>query len=304
MLSPEELKLVGGSDVSALVGLNPYKTAHDVFARIVLGREDPETKAMRRGTLMEPVIRELAREEFGLKFAGPRKYRHAPFLRASLDDVLLVDGEEQVAEFKSVGPFAAGEYGEQGTDEVPTHHLCQVQTYLWVSKMPQAHLFALVGVDDMRRYIIHPDSEFQAMLLDAAERFWVDNVLTGTPPAVDASESCARFLAERFPRNEGSFLSATDEAARWAQQLRVERENKERAEEAEAEARNHLIALIGSADGIVGDSWRITNKLVKGRAKTDWEAVAVEAGAPVELVKKHTTIGAGYRRFLPKFQET
>jgi putative phage-type endonuclease len=304
MLSPEELKLVGGSDVSALVGLNPYKTAHDVFARIVLGREDPETKAMRRGTLMEPVIRELAREEFGLEFVGPRKYRHAPFLRASLDDVLVVSGEEQVAEFKSVGPFAAGEYGEQGTDEVPTHHLCQAQTYLWVSKMPQAHLFALVGVDDMRRYVIRPDSEFQAMLLEAAERFWVDNVLTGAPPAVDASESCARFLAERFPRNGGELLRAKPEAMRWVEQLRVSREAVKAAEEAESEARNHLVALIGDADGLQGDGWKVTHRLVKGRAKTDWEAVAMEAGAPNELIRKHTTIGAGYRRFLPKFQET
>jgi len=43
-----------------------------------------------------------------------------------------------------------------------------------------------------------------------------------------------------------------------------------------------------------------TWKAAKDSQKTDWQAVAVEAGVGPELIKKHTNDVAGSRRFLPK----
>lgn len=302
-LTPDELKLIGGSDASALVGMNPYKNPHDIFARIVEGREDPETKPMRRGTLMEPVIRALAAEELGLTFTGPRKLRVGDWGRANLDDVIASDGGEEVAEFKSVGPFADGEYGETMTDEIPRHHLCQVQFYMAATGLPRARLVALIGVDDLRQYIIRADTDLQGVLIEECERFWKDNILPGKPPPIDASGSCARWLEERYPRAGGLFVPGDDEAAVIASRLRLAREQKAAAEAIEDECRNLLIARIGDAAGISGRGWQVAYGNVKGRLSTDWKAVAAEAGVPNELIQKHTRAGAGYRAFKPTFKE-
>lgn len=303
-LSAEDSKKVGGSDAAALVGLNPYATAIDVYRRIVEGYETPETAPMRRGILLEPVIREMYRLETGALLKGPRKLSHPQldFIRANLDDVAVRGGCERVAEFKSASVHMAPRWGEGG-DDVPEHYLPQTQWYMACAGIPFADLAVLIGGDELRIYELRADLEFQSLLFEAAERFWKDNVLKRVPPAVDASDSCAEWLATRFPRNGGGFVKADPEAERWAERLRAARASVEIAEAAEKEARNHLIEVIGEADGLEGETFRITHKLVKGRAKTDWEAIAREAHVPASLVEKYTTIGAGYRRFTPKFAE-
>lgn len=301
-LSEEELKLIGGSDASAIAGLNPYRSPHDVFARVVGGRVEPETKPMRRGNLMEPVIRSMAEDEYGMKFLGPRKLRLRGFMRASLDDVLSVDGGEEVAEFKSVNPFAAAQYGEEGTDEVPRHHICQVQFYMGATGLPRAHLVALIGVDDLRHYVIRADADLQGMLFEEVERFHRDHVLTGKPPPVDSSPACAQWLAERFPKNDGGMVKADLRATLIASRLQHARHSKAEAEAIEREARNQLVELIGEADGIEGDGWRITHKFTKGKTKTDWEALARELGATDAFIQRHTVIAPGFRTFRPTFR--
>lgn len=300
-LTKEELQLIGGSDASAVVGMNPYKTRVDLFARIVEGREDPTTEAMWRGTLLEPVIRAMAERKLGMVFRGPRKYRIADWGRASLDDVLeAADGTEEVAEFKSVNGFAAAQYGEEGTDEVPREHLCQTQMYMGVSGMKRAHLVALIGTDDLRHYVIESDTELQAMLFEACERFHQEHVLTGVPPEVDGSDSCARWLEERYPRSNGALLPATPEAIEWAKKLRIAREARKAAELVEKEARNHLVALIGEADGMEGPDFKLSYRLSKGKPTVDWKAVAFEAGIPPERIAAHTT-HKPFRVFKPTF---
>lgn len=297
-LTPEELKLIGGSDAAAIVGVSPYASAHDVYARIVEGAVTEETRPMRRGTLLEPVIRSMAAEELGMKFLGPRKLRFKGWGRASLDDVALVDGAEEVAEFKSVGPFADGEYGEPGTDAIPPQHVCQVQVYMAATGMPRANLVALFGTDDLRQYVVPADAELQGMLFEAMERFWVDNVLTRTPPLVDGSSSCAEALARRFPKVTAPLLPADKDAETWAQILREARAAKDAAESAEKNARNHLLERIGDAEGIEGAGWRITYKETKGKPSVDWQALCFEAKVPPELVKKFTK-RTPYRVFRP-----
>jgi predicted phage-related endonuclease len=304
-LTPEELGMLGGSDLSALLGLNPYRSAFDIYRRVVEGVETPDGPLLRRGRLMEPVIRCLATEDLGLKLLGPRKVKDEarPWLRLSLDDVALAaGGVEQPVEFKSVAFHAASEYGESGTDEVPLPHLLQCQAYIHGLRAPSARLVALIGLDDLREYILRADLELQSMLLEAAERFWVDHVLPKRPPPLDGTEACSTWLAGRFPRNTGTTVPARPEDEHWAHQLAVARVAKDAAEEMERQARNQLVAAIGDADGMASpNGWRISHKLVKGRAKTDWEAVAREANVPPSLIERHTTIGAGYRRFLPAF---
>jgi putative phage-type endonuclease len=60
-LSQEQIALrqtfIGGSDAASICGVNPYKTAHDVYLeKIGQGKPIVETEAMRWGTLHEDTI--------------------------------------------------------------------------------------------------------------------------------------------------------------------------------------------------------------------------------------------------------
>jgi predicted phage-related endonuclease len=303
MLTDEEKKMVGGSDGSAIAGLNPNKSPHAVWRRIVEGFDEPAGKAARRGTLMEPVIRSMAAEDFGLTLLGPRKLKdpRRAFMRSNLDDVNQADDGPEVVEFKSVSGFAAKEYGE-ADDAFPLIHHCQVQIYLALSGFKRARLIALIGMDDLRQYFVESNPEIQGMLFEHIDRFWVDHVLTRKPPPEDASEGCAEWLAARYPVAKGPVVQATPEAERWATQLQAAKLAKDAAEYREEEAKNHLKALCGDASSIEGRGWRAAWSNVKGRTALEVEALLKELNPPAAILAKHTIQKPGYRAFRSTFQ--
>lgn len=297
-MTPEEMRLIGGSDVPALLGLSKYRNAFDVFARIKEGKETPDNKILRRGRLMEPVIRQMAVEDLGLTLLGPRKLKDPkrPYVRASLDDVNAGASGEEVMEFKSVSSYARDDYGDAGTDMVPESHLAQSQFYVRRLGAPRARLVALIGLDDLREFILESDAEFQDICDAAVDRFHTDHVLTGKPPAIDGSTSCEAWLKERFRSHSKEMLQATPEGEAWAKRYHAARLAREEAGKMEKEARNNLINLIGSSEGLVGDGWRVSFGEQKGKVGVD--VAALKAAG---LYDKYTKRGTAYRVFRPKF---
>jgi hypothetical protein len=59
-----------------------------------------------------------------------------------------------------------------------------------------------------------------------------------------------------------------------------------------------FIAALGACEGARTQYGDFTYRTTKPSEKTDWKAVALDAGASEALVKQHTTESAGFRRFL------
>lgn len=285
-LTDEEKRLVGGSDAAAIAGVHPWKSAIDVYERVTTGYEKPAGKEARRGQLMEPVIRGMAVDELGLKLLGPRKLRDPKrdYIRASLDDVAQAEDSEEVVEFKSVSGFAAQDYG-LGDDEVPQHHLCQVQFYMDKAGLPRARLVALIGVDDLRQYVIQADADVQGMLVEAVDRFWVDHVRKSVPPPPDHSESYAEYLARKYPQDNGTMLAPTPRFRSLKTELQKTKDAIKGLEEREQQIRNQILSDLGDAAGVEG---LFTYKWTRGRNVTDWDAVAREHGVPQAIIDKHS----------------
>jgi len=202
-----------------------------------------------------------------------------------------------------VSPWAADGFGTGG-DAVPHHHICQAQFYMAEGGFPRVRLFALVGVDDLRAFTIRADAEVQGMLLEVVDRFYVDHVLTGKPPPLDGSDSCANYVAARYPRSQGAILPATPEAEEWAAEYRAASAQVVTATERRDKAKNHLKEFIGDADGVLfANGSRITWKSVNGKKKTDYQALIRAQQIPQDVVDSFTTRGAGYRAFRPSWKE-
>lgn len=298
MLSDDDKKRIGGSDVAPILGLSEHAGPVDVWRRVVLGESTPENAAMRRGVLMEPVIREMVRAEHGLRLLGPRRLRDPkrPWVRCSLDDTSDEKDAEIPVELKSVSARAAYKLGE-AEDDIPHAWALQVQMYLAESHAPRGRLFALIGVDDLRQYVIRADPELQAWIFEALERFWADHVLTKTPPPPDSSESYARYLTDRFPQPNGEILRATPEVDAWVRELRAADAEKAACKARCEEAKNRLKGYIGEARGVEGDGYRVLWSHVRGREAVDYPALLKHAGISDEEIARFTTRRAGYRAF-------
>ncbi len=207
-------KYLGGSDVAAIFGVSPWKTPYDLWVDKTTPRsEDPQIdpekkKFFARRKRQEPVIAEMLSDEYGIVVTrlsldeDPNRYRDPeyPFLAAEIDFEFLMspevrahfpdrpdfaeipDGTLLNGEIKTVHPFKASEWGEQGSEEVPIHYAAQVMHGLGVTRRPAALVAALFGLDILLCFPVMRDEETIAAMREKAVHFWTYNVQQGIPP--------------------------------------------------------------------------------------------------------------------------
>jgi putative phage-type endonuclease len=218
---------IGSSDVAAILGFSKWKTALDVWK----GKTDPmsvpdlaadesKRKILKRGKLLEPVIRELAADEWHWKVIEENE-RHQDdehgWMKAEVDFAIREDMEVVNCECKSVSPFAVAEWGDEGTDEIPIEYYAQVMYALMVTGRSKCYVLALFGSDDLVRYVVHRDEETIANMREAVESFWFGNVLGGIAPEPTTLDDIA-FL---FKMVRGRRIEATPEIVELVEKYRV-----------------------------------------------------------------------------------
>lgn len=291
---------IGGSEIGAVGGLSKWCSPLEVWRRKVHGEVLEETKAMKRGRLLEPAVADWYAEETGatLRKVG-RTLRHPErsMVIATPDRIATLNGAPRVLEIKTTNHAKPDEWGESGTDEVPEAYLTQVAWTMAVTDMPSADLAVLIAGDDFRLYHFERDLELEGNLFELGEKFWVDHVLARVPPPVMGLDN--EWLKHRFPRDNGEsipFANLTEDAqalvrayvAQWQESKATEKH----LEDLEAQVR----ALMGGASELAGPGFRIDWKQNKPGTSVDWKAVA--AAVP-EVVSKFTVVKPGNRPFRP-----
>jgi putative phage-type endonuclease len=161
---------LGGSDVAALLGLDPYKSAFAVFLEKT-GQAPPvdlsENEHVEWGNILEePVGRKFARKT-GLKIARVNKVIRHPYFPWAIAHIdYRIVGVKEGLEVKTAGYWAArsDDWGESGTDVIPANYMCQVQWYMGVTNWKRWHVAALIGGSQFRDYVIERDDDFIAEL--------------------------------------------------------------------------------------------------------------------------------------------
>lgn len=309
---------IGGSEIAAVCGLNPWMRPIDVWERKV-GRAPPfeETFNTERGRFLEDGLRRWYRERAELRLgrgldvrpcvdeAGrPTTLRHEKHsIVVATPDGLVCDARTgdllRVLELKSPNWRTADEWGEPGTDDVPIYYVTQAIWEMSVTAARVADVAPLID-GDLLNYVVDYSEPLFGELFERANRFWVDHVLTGTPPPPDGSDSYGEHIARRFPRTNGNLLIAAPEDDAIAKELQSARAAKDEAERRYNELRQKLELRIGDNDGIAGPDWKVTFREQKGRSSLDQKALAAEAP---ELVARHTKQGKSFRSFRPTFSQ-
>jgi len=196
---------IGGTDISAIAGINPWKSALTVYYEKTEGASvTAESERMYWGTRLEPIIAEEAARQHSLVIEEvPYILAHPDHLhfRASIDR-LIIDPERGngVLEVKNMGHWSSQRVRiESGEEAVPDHYLLQIQWYLYVTGLQWGMFAALMEGSELRTVEVKRDDELIASLVSIAEDFWAC-IENGTPPAADGSDSTADTLKLMFPK--------------------------------------------------------------------------------------------------------
>lgn len=255
-------KFLGGSDVASIYGVSPWRTPLQLWEDKIKPRsedENPERKKFfARRKRQEPVIAEMLADEYGIEVVRlslddhPNRYTDSeyPFLAAEIDFEFLMsqsvrdafpdrpefceipDGTLLNGEIKTVHPFKASEWGEQGSEDVPIYYAAQVMHGLGVApgKRPAAIVAALFGLDTLLCFPIMRDEETIAAMREKAVEFWTVNVMQRKPPAMVNVDDVKRFYAG-FNGKPVDLSSEAFEALSGLDQIRKQRSQLDQDEQ-------------------------------------------------------------------------
>jgi putative phage-type endonuclease len=296
-------KVIGGTDIAAILGLHPYKSPIDVYLDKLGLVPDTDNDAMKWGRLLEPVIADEYARESGVTLLTPEPVVHptVPFLGGN-PDRLIVE-KPGLLEVKTCSPHQAKNWGEPGTDCIPRHYYIQAAWYLAMTGREFADVAVLVAGQEMRTYRLVRDMELEGILLERAVEFWQTHVLPEVTPPVDGSERSSKYLKERFPLDDGSVVVGGEEEESWVSSLL---ELQTMAKDLESQMlyySNKVKERLGEASVLQTVLGNVTWKKSKDSPKTDWEAVARYLGADCpnvfeSAVASNTIVKDGSRRFI------
>ena len=287
---------ITGTDIAAIIGVSPWKTALDVFMdKKGLTPEQPDREVFYWGRACEPIIADRYARDHNVELVEPGFLVHPQHdWWAGIPD-RVVKGQPLGLEIKTAGWRSRDAWGTPGTDEIPNYYHTQGAWYLPLLDAEAMDFPVLFSGQEYAEYTIKRDLELEGLLMEAAEQFIRDALDKNIPPEMREPASAERYIRARFPQNTKPLVEADPELTAVLAELRDARSELAKAEKREALLAAKIKAAIGDADGLTSDLGKVTWKLAKGRASLD--RAALEKDHP-ELVKQYTRVGAGSRRFV------
>lgn len=257
---------IGGSDVSIIAGINPFKSVHQLWLEKT-GQAEPEqtdSEYAHFGTLLEPIVRKEFAERTGLKVRQKHMLLQSeeyPFMLADLDGVIREDsGEMAIFEAKTASAYKQ-EVWENGT---PASYILQVQHYMAVTGARRTYIAALVGGNHFYYHVIERDKEMIGKITAMEKYFWETHVLGGTEPVPDGSEATTNYFNNKFSESDGTIVELPEEAVSVCMEYDRISEELKRLETAKNAAANQLKNYLKEAEtGLAGErriTWKQINK--------------------------------------------
>lgn len=278
---------IGGSDISAIMGFNPYKTAYDLYHdKINDVVEDAQSDAAYWGTILEDVVA----KEYALrndckvqKVNYMIRHPEFDFALANIDravinpsisgNVRLKDGKlttDKLLEVKTASEYMKNVWGDEASDQVPDNYNLQCQWYMGITGVGECDLALLLGGNKYRQYNIKFDAELFEIMIDEAQNFWVNHVSARVEPTPTTLANAKQKYATSTPDSvlniafdDDAVIAVVD---RYTDLKEQEKELKEKLEQAQTD----VINLIEDNEALTIDGELVmTYKAQKGRETFD-----------------------------------
>ena len=223
----ERKSYIGGSDLGAICGLSPYRTALDVY----LEKTNPDiaceikTDATYWGTALEPLIAAEYEKRTGNLVTDRNcfiRHKEHNFIACNID--AWIGENNYVLECKTAGFTRGKEWGEQGTDQIPESYLIQVAYYASICNVPKVDIAVLIGGQDFRIYTYERNQELEEKLIKIACNFWYNHIEKRIPPRCVNT----RDTFNLFPQSNYHEIVAEDNIVKKWEELKAAREEESR----------------------------------------------------------------------------
>ena len=306
----ERRHFIGGSDIGAILGLNPYKSPVDVWMEKTGKASSQSTNlAMRFGTFAE----EFVASEYALTTGYIVKEPQNTFIHPELTyckahlDRLVFDALPQnqamvpslipkrILECKTASPFRQEQWGDSGSNQVPFSYLCQCVWYMAIAELPITDLAVLFGNSDFRIYTIERELELETTVLEKANIFWNEHVLKDIPPDSRSEEDCKKLFERSSPEKA---IEADEALLQMAKEYQALLTQEQAIESGIDQIKQAFMNVMKDAESIrFNNQELITWKKTKSISRFD--GTQFELAHP-DLYKQFQKISNGSRRFVFK----
>lgn len=273
----ERRKTIGGSEIGAILGLNTFSSAYDVWMEKT-GRKPPFEGNLQTdmGTYLEDFVAQEFSRRSGLAVKRTNYiYRNTdyPVLHASPDRLIV--GRDAGLECKTTSAFNTSKFHGE---EFPSQYYAQAVQYMAVTEKEEWFIAVLVGNHAFHIYhltripsatkpewceasLFVEQAEIDA--LNAAAEAFHDCVMKDTPPAIDGSDATLDALNAQYPGG------GTAKVDLWGRDGLIEQwfaltEQEKQLKEQKQQIRNVLCADLGdNEEGKCGShkvTWKTTNR--------------------------------------------
>lgn len=258
-------KGIGGSDIGAICGVNPWKSPMSVYLDKI-GELPPveENDAMHFGTLLEPIVAEEYKRRTGYMVQRRNfMYQHPdyPWALANVDRIILnKERGHGILEVKTASEYHAKDWAD---GIVPDQYILQLQWYLWITGFTWGAFAVLVGGNKFFSHEMERNDNIIGYMVEAAKKFW-HGVQNRIPPEIDGSDDSSNVLKMLYPvAIPKSEVDLTVPASELIEELDKAKENEAYWATRRQEIENKLKELIGANERArIGDRI-ITWKQVK-----------------------------------------
>ncbi len=307
---------IGGSDIAAILGVSPYRTAVDVWMdKTGRASQIEENEAMYWGTALEDIVAREYSKRNAIKVERINRILRRPgadWMLANLDRIVWQNGQSPILrrngkirsrhalECKTASAWKADVWNHADSIDdapLPVEYTAQAMWYMAVADLDIVDVAVLIGGQKYAQRRVERDDETIRGMIERAEAFWFGNVVAGIAPAAVNSDD-AKSL---FPSDDGQSIEADDDMLydiRQAQSIKQEitlLSNELDVVTTRIKSRMKTACAITQ-----GGAPLVTWKSNRDSTKTDWKAAYAALNPPGDHIAAFQTTSTGARPFVLK----
>ena len=252
---------IGGSDASAILGFNSYKSAFQLYIEKTSDFVvESDNEAAYWGNVLEDVVAREFAKRTGKKIRKINRMLRHPnhyFMTANLDRDVV--GEKAFLECKTASEYLKDSWNGE---DVPAAYLCQLQHYLAVTGYEKAYIAVLIGGNKFVWKEVARDDEFIELMIQHEKEFWENHVLANEPPAIDGSTSATELLAKMYPQDDGSAIMLDEQSNTLIEAIESIKTEEKQLEKQRKEYENQLKMTLGEAAEGHSNRFKVSYKTI------------------------------------------
>ena len=285
-------KRIGGSDVGAILGVNPYKSIVDVYVDKTEGSNFKGNELTHWGHMLEgTILKEFSNKHKELIVYEVPYSVVNDFLIANLDGALKdkETGDYGVLEIKTTSIWNKKDWED---DVIPQYYYAQVQHYLMLTGYKFAYIAVLIGGQLYKEFKIERSEEDINLIKNKATEFYQENLLKKIPPMPDGSDAYMEHLKKKAMEIENNeVIEFTDLEEKAVKIKELSKEINSLKKEQDLLKEEIMLELInnGTQKGVAG-KFKFN---IQARKTPDFEAMVKEN---MELVEKYKELESRHQK--------